>query len=271
MVKISVIVCTHNRSAYLQKAVLSLMKQSLPMKDYEIIVVDNASTDNTKESVDNSVIYMYESRLGLSHARNTGLSIALGKYVAYLDDDAIASPDWLENILKVFAKTDSGAIGGRVLPIWESARPSWLADNMLSSLSLLDSKEKMNCSNDSLLFGVNIAFQTKLLKDIGGFDTSLGRVGDKLVGDEETLVQRKLLDLGYSCLYHPDLCVYHHVSPERLNKNWFIKRSFWGGVSSAAVDVRQRNVSKIKNVYYGVRELGKFIISLRTMSFCNTQ
>ena len=104
MVRISAVVCTLNRATYLARAVESLVNQTYPKEYYEIIVVDNGSTDNTREVVEQFsqcaiIRYIYEPVKGLSQARNTGWQAAAGKYVAYLDDDAIARPRWLEKML----------------------------------------------------------------------------------------------------------------------------------------------------------------------------
>src|SRR3989337_3554689 len=104
---ISAIICTHNRVEYLTKAIQSLVDQNIPKSKYEIIVVDNCSTDSTREVVEkfsskSNIRYIYEPTLGANKARNTGWRNARGKYIAYLDDDAIASPVWLCRILQGF-------------------------------------------------------------------------------------------------------------------------------------------------------------------------
>src|SRR3990172_11341947 len=103
----SAIICTHNRAEYLTKAIQSLVGQSISKDRYEIIVVDNCSTDFTKEVVErfsskNYIRYIYEPTLGANYARNTGWRNARGKYVAYLDDDTVACHIWLDKILEVF-------------------------------------------------------------------------------------------------------------------------------------------------------------------------
>ncbi|MBV5279757.1 MAG: glycosyltransferase family 2 protein, partial [Actinobacteria bacterium] len=109
-IDISAIICTHNGARHLAKAIESLIKQSMLEERYEIIIVDNCSSDSTKEVIDNfttvkNIRYVLESTLGLSFARNAGWHTARGKYVAYLDDDAVASSVWLENILGAFENT----------------------------------------------------------------------------------------------------------------------------------------------------------------------
>ena len=145
-IDISAIICTHNRASYLIKAIQSLVNQTLDKSLYEIIIVDNGSTDDTKRIVSEefasvrNLKYVYEPILGLSQARNTGWKNAKGKYVAYLDDDAIADSQWIEKILLTFnsVKPTHGALGGKVEPIWESPRPRWVSDSMLVAVTIVD-------------------------------------------------------------------------------------------------------------------------------------
>ena len=119
---ISAIICTHNRAQYLGAAIDSLLAQTLT--NIEVIVIDNASTDATAEVVqtrlsDARLRYVYEAKLGLSTARNTGAQLAKGDILAYLDDDAEASPQWLASLLEVYENNDKIAIaGGKVTLLW---------------------------------------------------------------------------------------------------------------------------------------------------------
>ena len=148
-IRISAIICTHNRARYLRKALQSLAVQTVDSASYEILVIDNASTDETKRVVReeyaavSNLGYLHEPVLGLARARNTGWTHAKGKYVAYLDDDAIACSNWLEGILEVFGSVTPtpGCVGGKIELIWEAPRPSWLSDEMVPFLSRLDLSE----------------------------------------------------------------------------------------------------------------------------------
>src|SRR5258706_11020169 len=119
-VQISALICTRNRADYLRKALQSLAVQSLPRAQYEIIVVDNGSEDHTKDVVDaychmTNLVYIYEETPGLSRARNVAFRRAKGQFVAFLDDDAVGSPMWLEKYLEVFQtfKPTPGSVGGK--------------------------------------------------------------------------------------------------------------------------------------------------------------
>jgi glycosyltransferase involved in cell wall biosynthesis len=245
---ISAVVCTFNRSAYLRKAIRSLREQTLDSRLYEVCVVDNCSTDDTRSVVAEesagaaNVRYIYEPLQGLSRARNTGWQKAQGKYIAYLDDDATASPQWLEEIVRAFETVSPmpGAVGGRIDPIWEAPRPSWLSDKVALGLTILDwSETPFFIRDDQWLAGANVAYPAALLKTTGGFDVSLGRSGSNLISCEEALLNNRLTGLGHPLYYHPSVAVRHHIAASRLTKKWHIRRQYWNGISVAFALRRQ--------------------------------
>ncbi len=245
-VLISVVICTFNRAPYLSKALHSLSVQTLPPENFEVLVVDNASTDNTKQIVVEdyahmrNLKYLYEAIQGANQARNTGRREARAEYVAYMDDDVIVSPQWLETVLEIFAQAEPqpGGLGGKIEPIWESPRPVWLADDMLRFLAMLDLSDAPIILNDKQwLMSANIAFPKRALEEVNGFDVHMGRVGNKLLSMDENFLQQRLRDRGYQLLYHPKMAVRHHIPTGRLSKKWFLRRMYWEGVSLAVAQI----------------------------------
>ena len=247
---ISIVICTHNRAGYLSQAIESVINQPLPGD--EIIVVDNGSTDKTRLAVQHfegrsNIRYVFEPKLGLCHARNTGWRNANGQYVAYLDDDAVASPGWLGAIRDAFTMMPSaGAVGGRVEPIWLGKRPDWLSDEIAMSLTIVDWSNQPKAITDirtEWLVGANIAFPAKVLAELGGFEPRLGRAGRNLLSGEEIFIQNQIIQHGYSCLYYPQMAVRHLVHASRLNKQWFRRRYYWQGISDAVMYCIQNSPS----------------------------
>jgi glucosyl-dolichyl phosphate glucuronosyltransferase len=243
---ISVIICTHNRDRYLRSALQSVIDQNFPLTDYEIIVVDNASTDNTRAVVTafaqrGNVRYVHEPRLGLNHARNAGWRSATGTYVAYLDDDAVAESGWLAAIRDGFAIAGRTAIiGGPVAPIWEAPRPSWLSDEAAVALTILDwggALRPLAQVPNEWLVGVNFALSVALLRELGGFDPRLERWGNRLLSNGDTYIQRLAQQRGYACVYHPQMQVRHLVPAARLTQRWFVRRYYWQGMSDAVMEM----------------------------------
>jgi glycosyltransferase involved in cell wall biosynthesis len=241
MVRISAVVCTLNRAPYLAKAVESLVNQTYPKECYEIIVVDNGSTDNTREIVEQfsesaTIRYILEPVRGLSQARNTGWRAASGEYVAYLDDDAIACPAWLKKMMEAFeiVKPAPASVGGKVVPMWESERPAWLGDKMLGVYAIVDWGDRarfLQPSSPEHHVGCNVAYTRHVLQECGGFNINLGRKGKNLLSNDEHLIRKFIDSHGLGIYYDPEILVQHLVPKERLNRRFMLRRYFWQGIS----------------------------------------
>ncbi len=237
--KISAIICTHNRDAYLGAAIDTLLDQDF--EDYEVIVVDNGSTDTTRAVVEARLPhprlrYLYEPTLGLSVARNTGAEAAQGEIVAYLDDDAEASRGWLSALHKVYARHEKLAIaGGKVTLLWPPGRscPPWLSTDMSGSLGAYDLGDELVSITQPGLTprGLNYSLRKAFLEEVGGFDLKLGRVGKNLLSNEELFMTQQALQGGWQVFYVPEALVAHNVAPERMVPSWFLRRSWWQGIS----------------------------------------
>lgn len=268
---ISAIICTHNRASYLGGAIASLLGQTYPT--YEIIVVDNASTDDTKAVVDAflphpALIYRYESTLGLSAARNRGAAIARGSILAYLDDDAEAAPHWLAALAEVFEQYPEAAIaGGQVSLIWPQGMtaPRWLSLTLSESLGTYDLGTALRpiTTSGQTPRGLNYAVKKSFLDTVGGFDPQLGRVGKNLLSNEELHLTQQALAAGLEVLYVPEAQVAHNVAPERLRRSWFLRRSWWQGISECCREqvagtltlsrVRGRGICLLRGLVKAVR------------------
>ena len=275
VIQISAVICTLNRAEYLRKAIQSLVEQTLATEHYEIIVVDNHSIDNTKQVVTEefahvtNLRYLYEPVLGLSQARNTGWQNAKGKYIAYLDDDAIACSQWLEKILQAFETIDPqpGCVGGKVEPIWEADKPNWLSERFFPYLTIIDWSDTPTILEDRrYIAGANMAFPKFLLEKVAGFQVKLGRKGGKLLSNEEILLRDRIKDNGYSIYYDPGIAVKHHVSASRLTQSWFTNRFYWQGVSEAALLNYQKSPLFSERIELGVAEIKKILKSPKLLA-----
>lgn len=238
--QISAIICTHNRAFYLGAAIDSLLSQEFT-DEFEVIVVDNASTDETRQVVNARLPhprlrYVYEPVTGLSVARNTGAQAAQGAILAYLDDDAVASPQWLSVLAAAYQANEKLAIaGGRVTLLWAegSQPPCWLSTGLAGNLGAYDLGQKPVLIDRPGLTprGLNYSIRRSFLEQIGGFDVNLGRVGKSLLSNEELHMTELALKRGWQVVYLPDAHVAHNVAPERLNRAWFLSRGWWQGIS----------------------------------------
>lgn len=236
---ISAIICTHNREQYLGAAIDSLLEQDF--SDFEVLVVDNASKDRTREVVetrlsDSRLKYIYEPVTGLSVARNTGAQAASGKILAYLDDDAVASSRWLKVLYDAYESNEKLAIaGGKVTLLWPSEiqPPQWLSPGLAGNLGAYDLGDTVVYITQPGMTprGLNYSIRRTFLDQIGGFNVNLGRVGKNLLSNEELHTTEQALKLGWQVAYLPDALAAHNVAPERLHRAWFLSRGWWQGIS----------------------------------------
>ena len=241
---VSAIICTHNREQYLGAAIDSILGQEFA--DFEAIVVDNASSDRTKQVVEKRLSnprlkYIYEPNIGLSVARNTGARMAKGDILVYLDDDAVATPTWLQVLFSAYQENPQLVVaGGKVTLLWPPGvtAPNWLSPDLAGNLGAYDLGDKLVYIEQPGLTprGLNYSIRRSFLEEIGGFNLNLGRIGKKLLSNEELYVTELALKSGKQVAYLPDALVAHNVAPERLKKSWFWQRSWWQGVSECYRD-----------------------------------
>ena len=243
--QLSIVVCTHNQAAYLRKALASLLRQNLAEDAYEILVIDNGSVDGSKETLRyyegaNNLRYFSDPVPGLSRARNTGWQNARGKYVAYIDDDALATPDWAGNILSCFEThaPEVSIVGGIVTPIWEAEKPEWLTPELERHLSIVNwGALSMFIDDDRFyLAGTNVSYRRSALQNSGGFPAGLGREGSLLRSNEELWMQKHLRKNGGRMWYDAQIHVQHYIKAHRLHPSWFYERFYWQGISDAVLD-----------------------------------
>ena len=237
--RISVIICTRNRAALLEKCLLSLEEQTLNFNAFEVLVVDNGSSDDTpfllkRFSKRLPLEVICEPVVGLSRARNTGWRSAKSEHIAFLDDDAMADPAWLASGLHSFetVRPVPAALTGPIRLVWEQEAPDWLTHDIQGCLGFLDfGTVARQFGGQETMFGANCFYHRNALERFGGFNERLGRLNTLLLSGEETLLQRQI-ENGEDCLwYDPRVSVRHWVSASRITRRWFYRRYYWGGVS----------------------------------------
>lgn len=228
---ITVAVCTHNRAGRLSETLEPMLRMEVPgWLDWELLVVDNGSTDDTRRAVrrfaatsDGRVRYFWEPRLGLSRARNAAVGAARGEIVAFTDDDVIPEANWLAALAEAFRDHDCAGAGGRVLARWEFEPPDWweaTAHELDAAIVSFDPGGGPR-ELDMAPFGANMAFRREMFDRHGGFRTDLGRRGSQLMSGEDTEFGRRLLEAGERIRYVPEATVHHPVSRERATKAYF--------------------------------------------------
>lgn len=253
MVRLTVIIATYNRSASLMRTLEGCLCQTLPKELWELVVVDNNSTDDTALCVAEfikanssriNVRTFLETEQGISPARNRGFKEGAGEYFAFLDDDEIPAPDWAEVYLDFFdSHPEAAEAGGKMIPLYEYETPKWLSKYTEVLLSgLMDKGDKVRpFRKGEYPFGGNIAFRRSTIEKYGMFSSMLGRTGKKLLGGEEKDYAFRLQAAGETIWYVPRSRIDHVIPRERLTRAFVVKLSKMVGTSER---LRSLNVSK---------------------------
>lgn len=268
-IKLSIIICTYNRADCVLDALNSLVQQTLPRHLFEILLVNNNSTDNTaalceqfaSNLPDIHYRYILETAQGLSHARNRGIKESGGEIVVFMDDDAVAAPDYLEKLLAFFETTpDAAACGGRIYPRFESKRPRWMSHFLLSLTSSIDLGNNIKIfSHRQFPVGANMAVRKAMFDKYGVFNPDLGRKGNSMDGAEEKDLFYRMMAGGEKIYYLPDAIVHHYVPDRRLTFGFFKRQAIGIGKSE-----RIRSATTSQNEYLKslIRECCKWGVSV---------
>ncbi len=240
---VTVTIQTYNHADSLKRTLESLGELHCPAgSDYEILVVDNNSTDHTAGVVSECQTVLgarlrgvFESRQGLSHARNRAIAEARGELICFIDDDVIVDPGWLAGHINAYhADARTVAVGGRVLLHWPDGwvRPAWLTSDLEGFLGRVDLK-----ADESIMrfprypFGCNMSVRRDIAQQVGGFCPLLGRTKANLMSNEEKLFFYEVHLRNGQVAYAPEALVHHAVSPSRLSKRFFLRRAYAQGGS----------------------------------------
>lgn len=244
--KITVILCTFDRCRELAKALNSLAASILPESvEWEVLVVDNNSTDQTRDVVEDfcnrhsgRFRYLIEPQQGKSYALNAGIREARGDVLAFMDDDVTVEPTWLHNLTAPLHSGEWAGVGGRILPERTFSPPPWIPLReryALAPLAVFTPDLEAGPLNESP-FGANMAFQKRVFENYGGFRTDLGPApgsGNPQKSEDSELGCR-LLAVGERLRYEPSAIVYHSVPPHRVQKKYFL--AWW--LDKARADIR---------------------------------
>ena len=228
-VKLSLIVCTYNRADLLEQALLSILRQPVATSLYEIVIVDNNSTDHTNETASrfsarhDHVRSVFEKKQGLSHSRNRGLKEARGEWLAFLDDDAELAEGYMERAFRTIRRYKIDGFGGPVKNVFRRNKPRWYKD----TYHALDyGYDGVAVLKKRFLWGSNMILRKQALLEIGGFSPDLGMKGDQLRYGEDIELQVRLMKEKYVLAYDGKLIVYHIIRAEKCNVRWMLISSF---------------------------------------------
>ena len=259
---VSIVISTYNRCGLLEGALRALLSQTPADVAFEVLVVDNNSTDRTRPLVDalaaqnaEKLKYVFEPKQGLSYGRNTGIAAAKAAIIAFTDDDVRVADDWVWQIKSGFeANPDIDFIGGRVLPQWPGDPPPWLTKANWSPLALLDYGDDpfyVDSGKQLCLIGANFAFRRQAFDKVGLFKTDFQRVKDGIGSLEDHEFLLRLWRAGGKGLYLPELVATAQIEPDRMEKQYHRRWHASHGRFYAALhsdEVERSNLGKLFGV-----------------------
>lgn len=240
---LSVILCTYNRERYIYPVLQSIADGLLPQSEYEIVLVNNNSSDGTEEvcrrfAADHPDIrfrYCMEPQQGLSHARNRGIREAEGEVLVYVDDDALVNNEYLSTYAGFFAShPDAVAAGGPILPQYDGCEePAWMSHytRQLVTGKLYLGDHEREFPRGAFPGGGNAAYRKSVFDEVGLFNPELGRKGNSLIGAEEKDLFDKMTSRGIKFYYLPTAILYHLIPPKKLTQDYFDRLTYSIGVS----------------------------------------
>ena len=230
---ICVIICTHNREELVTDCLNSLIRQKGIKEPYSVLVVDNASTDGTSQTVmqfiENNdfdrIKLIHEPRIGLSHARNRGIRESDSRYLAFVDDDARVPENWLAIAFEIIRQHEPDIFGGPARPVFSEGKPDWYKDDYGLRGDMGDS----GFLTRGFIVGTNIFFKRELLKKYGGFDPNLGMSGSHIGYHEETKIIQRAFKERKKVYYSKQLAVEDLIPDYKKSLAFFIFSRYKSG------------------------------------------
>jgi glycosyltransferase involved in cell wall biosynthesis len=253
MKRLSVIFCTYNRDRYIYKAIKSVVDQNYPRNNFEILIINNNSTDRTEKISNQAILdftetdikHYIEPQQGLSYARNRGIEESQGEIVIFVDDDAtVFEPDYLLSIDEFFKNyPDAVACGGPIIPVYEAEKPSWLSHytEQLIGGALYMGKKIKQFKKGKYPGGGNSAYKKDVFEKYGLFNVELGRKGSGLIGAEEKDFYDRFYKAEVPFYYLPKMGIYHYISRKKLTTDHFKELTYSIGKSER---IRTKNISE---------------------------
>jgi GT2 family glycosyltransferase len=247
--RVTVAVLTYNRSRRLRETLAGMVRQNYPAGGWELIVVDNNSTDDTRDIVLSFAAevpaprLVVETRQGLDHGRNRAIDEAKGDVIVLADDDILVGPDWLAQMVAPFGSDDAhriGVVGGEVVPVFPDGVPPWLEK---AHRPLGFRRDPGPLPPGQAPMGANFAFPRWAFERFGKFDTSLDRQGERLFGGGDSEMIRRIRAAGLEAWFVPGARALHQMSSDRLTLRYATRHAFDSARSRVVDRVRTLRAS----------------------------
>jgi len=233
VLKVTVAIPTYNRAAFLRQTLAGITAQQFPREHFEILVIDNNSTDNTREVVAEfaraypAPRYVHESKQGLDHARNRAITDARGEIILFGDDDILVKPDWIAQMaVPLIADGEQrriGAVGGEVIPVFPHGLPEWVKE-WHSPLAFRSDTGPLEAKHSPM--GANLAFPTWVFEELGLFHTALDRAAGNYFSGGDSEMVRRVRAAGYEVWFSPAAAVQHQMPANRTTFRYASRHAF---------------------------------------------
>jgi glycosyltransferase involved in cell wall biosynthesis len=230
--RVTIAIPTYNRSALLRQTLAGIARQDFPPDQFEVLVIDNNSRDQTRAVVGEFAAgrpaprYLLEPKQGLDHARNRAIAEAAGDLIVFADDDILVKPDWLTRISAPFAREDGGrigAVGGEVIPVFPDGLPPWLAD-WHGPLAFRPDEGPLAAGQSPM--GANLAFPKWIFAKLGPFHTALDRTAESYFSGGDSEMIRRVRAAGFEVWFAPGAAVRHQMPAGRTTFRYAARHAF---------------------------------------------
>jgi len=239
-VRFTALVCAYSDERWddLCAVIRSLEGQTLPPEQIVAVIDHNPGLlERVRQQFPRVTVTANASNRGLSGSRNTGIKLATGDVIAFVDDDAVAEPDWLERLAAVFTSENILGAGGSVIPRWDGGRPRWFPDEFDWVVGCTYRGMPDKTAPIRNLIGCNMALRRTVFDEVGGFQEQLGRIGKLPLGCEETelCIRARQRWPGGEMVFDPSAAVHHRVRLERATWHYFRQRCYSEGISKLQI------------------------------------
>jgi glycosyltransferase involved in cell wall biosynthesis len=248
--KLSVIICAYSEKNVDEVLSCIVSVKSQTLQPYEILLVLDPNEELIefyKSKVNSDVKILVSNGYGLSFARNTGIRNCRGNIIVFIDDDAVADKNWLQNMVKNYDNLDVVGVGGLSRPLWKYKVPKWFPEELYWIIGCSYTGLPVKKAYVRNPIGCNMSFRKEVFEKVGYFRTDIGRIGRKPLGDEETEFSIRVLEKipNSKIIYDPEVVVQHNVKKNRTSLNYIWYRSFYEGVGKAIIRHRLKNLTSL--------------------------
>lgn len=242
--KVSVVICTYSTERFddFVEAVQSVLDQTYDSIELILVIDGNPEVfDRAQKKFSNNdgiILHYNDKNRGISFSRTKGAELGSGEVVAFIDDDAVAAPNWIEELVRVYKEQDAVAVGGRLNGKWIAGEPMYLPKEFYWLIGVTPRGFADDMDEVRNTYGSNLSFRRDVFLEAGGFDENTGLKADSNVQAHEAPVCLRVREnTGKGVIYNKNAVVFHKIFDYRTNISWLLARAFWQGYSKRIMEL----------------------------------